>query len=100
MGFGINCFVQVQLERQVESTLKFFEAAVRGRPEIMECYLMTGTSDYLLRLAVADLDTCHQLLTTFVARVPGVRTLQSSIALKQIKYETALPLPGEAKAAG
>jgi Lrp/AsnC family leucine-responsive transcriptional regulator len=96
LGLNVNCFVEVRLERQIESTLKLFEAAVAGRPEIMECYLMTGTSDYLLRVVLADLESCHRFLTHFVAKVPGVGNIQSSFALKQVKYKTALPIPDEA----
>lgn len=98
LGLNVNCFVEVRLERQIESTLKLFEAAVAGRPEIMECYLMTGTSDYLLRVVLADLESCHRFLTHFVAKVPGVGNIQSSFALKQVKYKTALPIPDEALA--
>jgi Lrp/AsnC family leucine-responsive transcriptional regulator len=100
LGLGVNFFVQVRLQRQIESTLKLFEAAVAGRPEIMECYLMTGSSDYLLRVVVADLEVCQRFLTEFVAKVPGVGNIQSSFALKQVKYKTALPIPDEARNAG
>ena len=55
-GLSVNVFVQVTLDRQIESALATFEEAVTRRPEVMECYLMTGTSDYLLRVAVADLE--------------------------------------------
>jgi Lrp/AsnC family leucine-responsive transcriptional regulator len=97
VGLGVNFFVQVRLQRQIESTLKLFEAAVSGRPEIMECYLMTGASDYLLRVVVPDLEACQRFLTEFVAKVPGVGNIQSSFALKQVKYKTALPIPDEAR---
>jgi Lrp/AsnC family leucine-responsive transcriptional regulator len=93
IGLGVNVFVQVRLDRQVESALNTFEKAVAGRPEIMECYLMTGTADYLLRVVVADLEAFQKLLTEFVAKIPGVGNIQSSVALKQVKYKTALPIP-------
>jgi Lrp/AsnC family leucine-responsive transcriptional regulator len=98
LGLGVNCFVEVRLEKQIESTLKLFEAAMGARPEIMECYLMSGTSDYLLRVVLADLEACHRFLTDFVAKVPGVGNIQSSFALKQVKYKTALPIPDETPA--
>ena len=94
VGLGVNVFVQVRLERQVETTLNAFERAVRARPEVMECYLMTGTSDYLLRVAVSDLEEYQRFVTEVVAKIPGVGNIQSSVALKQVKYNTALPLPG------
>lgn len=92
IGLGVNVFVQVRLERQVEATLGVFERAVKARPEVMECYLMTGTSDYLLRVAVSDLEEFQQFVTEVVAKIPGVGNIQSSVALKQVKYKTALPL--------
>ena len=93
IGLGVNVFVQVRLERQVESSLIAFERAVKARPEVMECYLMTGTSDYLLRVAVSDLQEFQKFVTEVVAKLPGVGNIQSSFALKQVKYKTSLPLP-------
>lgn len=93
IGLGVNIFTQVRLERQIESALISFEKAIAGRPEIMECYLMTGSADYLLRIVVTDLEAYQKFLTEFVAKIPGVGNIQSSIALKQVKYKTALPIP-------
>lgn len=94
VGLPVSVFVQVSLERQVESALEEFERAVGDWPEVMECYLMTGDADYLLRVVVADLDAYHRFLVEHVTRVPGVSSIKSSFALKQIKYRTALPLGG------
>jgi Lrp/AsnC family transcriptional regulator, leucine-responsive regulatory protein len=94
VGLGVNIFVQVRLDRQVDAGLKTFERAVLARPEVMECYLMTGTSDYLLRIVVSDLQEFQRLVTEVLAKIPGVGNIQSSVALKQVKYSTALPLPG------
>lgn len=93
IGLGVNVFVQVRLEKQVESSLIAFEKAMKARPEVMECYLMTGTSDYLLRVAVSDLEEFQHFVTQIVAKIPGVGNIQSSFALKQVKYKTSLPLP-------
>lgn len=93
IGLGVNVFVQIRLERQVESGLIAFERAVRARPEVMECYLMTGVSDYLLRVAVSDLQEFQKFVTEVVAKLPGVGNIQSSFALKQVIYKTSLPLP-------
>jgi Lrp/AsnC family leucine-responsive transcriptional regulator len=95
VGLGVNVFVQVRLEKQIESALNSFEKAIAERPEIMECYLMTGQADYLLRIVVSDLDDFQKLLTEFVAKIAGVGNIQSSIALKQVKFKTALPLQKE-----
>ena len=94
VGLGVSVFVQVRLERQVETSLKTFEKVIGGRPEVMECYLMTGNSDYMLRVVVSDLHAFQKFVTEVIARIPGVGNIQSSVALKQVKYSTALPLPG------
>jgi Lrp/AsnC family leucine-responsive transcriptional regulator len=94
VGLGVSVFVQVRLEKQIESSLNVFEKAIAARPEVMECYLMTGTSDYLLRVVVPDLQE-YQKFVTDLSKIPGVGNIQSSIALKQVKYKTALPLPSD-----
>ncbi len=93
LGLGVSVFIQVRLDRQVERSLETFEAAVLIRPEVMECYLMTGDSDYLLRVVVPDVPAFERFLVEHLTRVPGVANLRSSFALKQVKYTTALPLP-------
>jgi Lrp/AsnC family leucine-responsive transcriptional regulator len=95
VGLGVSVFVQVRLEKQVEASLNTFEKAIAARPEVMECYLMTGSSDYLLRVVVSDLQEFQRFVTD-VSKIPGVGNIQSSVALKQVKYQTALPLPVEA----
>lgn len=99
VGLGVSVFVQVRLERQVEPSLNVFEKAIAARPEVMECYLMTGTSDYLLRVVVPDLQEYLKFVTD-LSKISGVGNIQSSVALKQVKYKTALPLPhGDVKRA-
>jgi len=93
LGLGVSVFIQVRLDRQIERSLETFEAAVLVRPEVMECYLMTGDSDYLLRVVVPDVPAFERFLVEHLTRVPGVANLRSSFALKQVKYTTALPLP-------
>ena len=93
LGITVSVLVQVTLERQIESALELFEKAVRDRPEVMECYLMTGDADYLLRVLVPDVPAFERFILDFLSRVPGVGNIKSSFALKQVKYQTALPLP-------
>jgi len=97
VGLTVSVFIQVRLERQVEKALETFERAMAERPEVMECYLMTGDSDYLLRVVVADVQALERFIVDFVSRIPGVGNIKSSFALKQVKYQTALPLPGPKK---
>jgi Lrp/AsnC family transcriptional regulator, leucine-responsive regulatory protein len=93
LGLTVSVLVQVTLERQIESALETFERAVRERPEVMECYLMTGDADYLLRVVVPDVPAFERFILDFLSRVPGVGNIKSSFALKQVKYQTELPLP-------
>jgi Lrp/AsnC family leucine-responsive transcriptional regulator len=93
VGLGLSVFIQVSLERQVEKTLEQFQFAVSKFPEIVECYLMTGDSDYLLRVVVPDVRTLEEFILNGLTKVSGVANIRSSFALKQVKYDTALPLP-------
>jgi Lrp/AsnC family leucine-responsive transcriptional regulator len=93
LGLMVSVLVQVTLEKQIEPALETFEKAVRERPEVMECYLMTGDADYLLRVLVPDVPAFERFILEFLSRVPGVGNIKSSFALKQVKYQTALPLP-------
>ncbi len=92
VGLTVSVFVNVSLERQVERELEVFQNAIRGRPEVMECYLMTGEADFLLRVVVSDLMAYERFLMDHLTRVPGIASIKSSFALKQVKYRTALPL--------
>ena len=92
VGLPVSVFIQVSLEKQVETALEDFERVVLERPEVMECYLMTGDADYLLRVVVADLEAYERFLMDYLTRIPAVANIRSSFALKQVKYRTALPL--------
>ena len=92
VGLPVSVFLQVSLERQVEDALRVFEAAVAAWPEVMECYLMTGNADYMLRVVAADLGAYERFLMDHLTRVPGVASIRSSFALKQVVYKTALPI--------
>ena len=92
VGLTVSVFVNVSLERQVERELEVFQNAIRERPEVMECYLMTGEADFLLRVVVPDLMAYERFLMDHLTRVPGIASIRSSFALKQVKYRTALPL--------
>ncbi len=95
VGLPVSVFVMVSLERQVEQALEIFEARVSALPEVMECYLMTGDSDYLLRVVTRDLQAYERFLMHQLTKFPGVSSIKSSFALKQVVYRTALPITGE-----
>ena len=96
VGLPVSIFVNVTLEKQVERALKVFEKHIRARPEVMECYLMTGDADYLLRVVTSDLAAYEKFLIEHLTRIPGVASIKSSFALKQVAYRTALPIAPEA----
>jgi Lrp/AsnC family leucine-responsive transcriptional regulator len=93
IGLTVSVFIQVSLEKQMRNALDTFEASVLAREEVMECYLMTGDADYLLRVIVSDVQSLERFIVDYLAKIPGVASIKSSFALKQVKYKTALPLP-------
>ena len=92
VGLNVSVFIQVSLEKQVGATLDRFETAICAMPEVMECYLMTGECDYMLRVVVADVQALQHFIVDRLSKVPGVSNIRSSFALKQVKFNTALPL--------
>ncbi|TAK51111.1 MAG: Lrp/AsnC family transcriptional regulator [Gammaproteobacteria bacterium] len=92
-GFPINVFVTITLQRQDQHDLQRFEAAVREVPEVMECYLMTGVADYLLRVSCRDTEDFERLHSQHLTRLPGVARVQSSFALRVVRRTTELPIP-------
>lgn len=92
VDLSVTIFAQVTLDKQVKDQLEVFERAVRKWPEVMDCYLMTGDSDYLLRIVLPDVEAYERFLNEALTQVPGVASIKSSFALRQVKYSTALPL--------
>lgn len=90
---GVTVFVQISLDLQVGGRLDAFERQIMQREEVLECYLMTGDSDYLLRVVVPDVASYERFLKEALTRIDGVVGIKSSFALRQVKYSTALPLP-------
>ncbi len=91
-GVSGNVFVFIALHREVESELAAFELAVRDIPEVMECYLMTGEFDYLLRVVVSDMADFERLHRDSLTRLPGVARVNSSVAIRTVRKKTELPL--------
>src|SRR5450830_1156940 len=92
LGLKVNVFVKVSLEKQESIALANFETAVSAFDEVMEVYLMTGDEDYLLRIVVADLQALEHFILDHLTKIPGIKNIRSSFALKQVKYKTALPI--------
>jgi Lrp/AsnC family leucine-responsive transcriptional regulator len=92
VGLPGNVFVSITLNRQEQADLAAFEAAVTRVPEVMECYLMTGQQDYLLRVVVSDPADFERLHSQHLTRLPGVARVQSSFALRTVRKGNDLPL--------
>ena len=96
VGLPVSVFVSIKLESQREEALDRFAKSIARWPEVLECYLMTGPRDYLLRVVVADLAGYEQFLKQKLTRVAGIASIESSFALEQVKYTNVLPLAGGA----
>ena len=92
LGLHVSVFISIKLERQKEEDLERFARAISGWEEVLECYLMTGNRDYLLRVVAADLASYEAFLKNKLTRLDGIASIESSFALSQVKYSTALPV--------
>ncbi len=93
LGLGLNVFISISLATQNRQSLADLEQRIAEHDEVMECYLMTGDSDYLIRIAVADMAALEKFILEQLTPIPGIEKIRSSFALKQVRYKTALPLP-------
>jgi Lrp/AsnC family transcriptional regulator, leucine-responsive regulatory protein len=93
VGLGLNVFISISLKEQAKDSLAEFERRIAEHDEVMECYLMTGDSDYLIRVAVRDIGELERFILEQLTPIPGIEKIRSSFALKQVRYKTALPLP-------
>lgn len=92
LGLPITIFVAVELERQASDAIEAFESAVRKFEEVMECYLMTGSRDILLRVVARDLTAFDHFLERRLLRLPGIRNTRSSFTLRTMIRRNALPV--------
>ena len=92
IGFPVSVFIQVELESQSKDAIDTFERAVRGFERVMECHLMTGTRDILMRVVAADLTDFDRFLEDKLMRVPGIRSMRSSFALRTMVRRQVLPV--------
>ena len=93
LGLGLNVFISISLKEQSKAALAEFEQRIAEHDEVMECYLMTGDSDYLMRVALPDIAALEKFILEQLTPIPGIEKIRSSFALKQVRYKTALPLP-------
>ncbi|MEM7710189.1 MAG: Lrp/AsnC family transcriptional regulator [Pseudomonadota bacterium] len=92
VGRPTTVFVEISLSTQADEVLDAFETAVARIPDVLECHLMTGAYDYLLKVVAQDSDDFARIHRRHLARLPGVARLQSSFALKTVCKTTALPV--------
>ena len=93
LGLGLNVFINISLKEQSKDSLAGFERRIAEHDEVMECYLMTGDSDYLIRVALPDIAALERFILEQLTPIPGIEKIRSSFALKQVRAKTALPLP-------
>jgi Lrp/AsnC family leucine-responsive transcriptional regulator len=92
LGLGLSVFISISLKEQTKQALGNFEQSIWQHNEVMECYLMTGDCDYLIRVAVKDIAALEKFILESLTPIPGIEKIRSSFTLKQVKYKTALPL--------
>ncbi|MEO9340945.1 Lrp/AsnC family transcriptional regulator [Mesorhizobium sp. SB112] len=92
IGLPMSAFASIKLEKQREDHLDRFAKAIADWPEVVDCYLMTGQYDYLMRIVVSDLASYEQFLKTKLTRLDGVSSIETSFALGQTKRSEVLPV--------
>jgi Lrp/AsnC family transcriptional regulator, leucine-responsive regulatory protein len=92
LGLANEFFVEVSLTAQTEEAFEKFERAVQRVPEVLECHLMSGQFDYLLRVTASDVADYERIHRSRIARLPGIQRIQSSLALRTVKAWSGYPI--------
>lgn len=92
LGLGINVFISISLKTQSKGALAEFERRIQEYDNVMECYLMTGNADYLIRVVVEDIPALERFILDELTPIAEIEKIRSSFALKQVRYKTSLPL--------
>jgi Lrp/AsnC family transcriptional regulator len=93
IGLNAQIFAQVRLSAQGRERLEEFSREIQNFPEVLECYVMMGSIDFMLRIVAADIDAYERFFFEKLSRVPGIQEISSMVALSEIKATTALPIP-------
>ncbi|MEL6857877.1 MAG: Lrp/AsnC family transcriptional regulator [Pseudomonadota bacterium] len=91
-GLPVTVFIRIKLERHGDAAVSAFERAIQDLPQVMDCWLMTGRSDYLLRVIAADLDDYEAFVRRELQRVPGIASIDTSFAYGSVKHAQVLPI--------
>ena len=94
IGLKAQIFAQVKLNAHGRANLDEFTAAIREVPEVMECHVLMGSVDFMLRIVAADIESYERLFFERLSNLPGVQEINSTVALSEIKSTTSLPMPG------
>lgn len=92
LGFHVCAFVHISIERQYKDVIRKIEAKILNRPEVLDCYMTTGDSDFTLRVISRDIDDYERFIQTFLFELPGVSHVRSSIALREVKQTVRIPV--------
>jgi DNA-binding Lrp family transcriptional regulator len=95
LGFGVTVFAQVGLSSQAETDLKAFEALMQSWPEVRECHMLAGETDFLLRIVAVDWDAYQRFLTTRLTAAPNVTHVKSALAIRTCKSVPGVPISDE-----
>ena len=93
LGVNVTVIILVKLEKEDDQTLREFEAQIKKRPEVMECYLVTGKFDYFIRVVIPSLSAYEVFLSETILRMPKVATVESSFTLREVERKVVMPLP-------
>ena len=93
LGIGVTVVIMIKLEREDEASLRSFEAEISERPEVVECFLVTGKFDYFLRVIIPNLVDYESFLSETLLRMNNVASVESSFTLRQVTKKNILPLP-------
>lgn len=94
LGLEVTAFVQVTMEKQPDAATEAFLARVEDEPHIVECHAMSGSYDYLMKVVARNIDHFSELVMQRMLKFPGVRNVESSFSLKEIKASRGLPVDG------
>jgi len=92
LGAGMLVFIEVLLDRTAPDVMDTFKAAVQARPDILECHLVAGGFDYLIKTRVADMGAYREMIASVIWSLPGVRETRTYTVMEEVKNTNALPL--------
>jgi DNA-binding Lrp family transcriptional regulator len=92
LGFGVTVFAQVGLSSQAETDLRAFETLVQSWPEVRDCHMLAGETDFLLRIVAADWDSYQRFLTTRLTAAPNVSHVKSALGIRSCKTAPGVPI--------